>query len=362
MQDITDYITSFMAQKVSQAHQLDTSYEELMTVTAALIQRGGKRLRPCLASTMYAALGGQDPLVIIPLAASQELFHAFLLIHDDIIDRDTVRWGGLNVSGYYRERLTSSLEEPEANHLADASALLAGYICHSLAYEMVLASQLSPEVTLQALQLLQQTLFETLAGEVIDMWVPREAAHDRKAVSLARLRAVCEYKTARYSFCTPLQLGALAAGAGKETLEVIRQFATPLGIAYQIRDDLLGMFGDESLMGKPVLSDMQEGKHTILTHYAFNLAPATARAALERHIGNPNATFAELAEVREILISSGAASQAQAELTSHINSAKQAFIKLSRLGLDQTGLAKLEIIISSVEEPVTVTVRTIQGA
>jgi geranylgeranyl pyrophosphate synthase len=317
-----------LTEKSAAGTKLDPLFGELMAIMTNFLQRGGKRLRPRLAFLAYQAFGGTDMSAFTQIAASQELFHAFLLMHDDIIDKDVVRWGGPNISGYYRQSLHGRLSPEDVNHFADSSALMAGDLCHGFAQEMILTSRFSPTTTVAMATLLQQTLFETMAGELVDVYLPYE---EWSAVDLPRIMAVCVHKSARYSFMTPLQLGALCAGASTAQLKLLKDFGSDLGTAFQLRDDMLGMYGDEKVLGKPVLSDMQEGKKTLLVYHGFRMANAAQRKQLTRLLGNVNAGYADLKTLQDILTSTGAAAKTEATIAASIAQARSSYLKLVTL-------------------------------
>jgi geranylgeranyl diphosphate synthase type I len=345
--DTANYIDSFLEEKAVNGARLDPLFGDLLEAIQTLIKRGGKRLRPRLTLLSYMAFGGIDMAAIIPVAASQELFHAFLLMHDDIIDRDTTRWGGLNISGQYRKLLASKLSTDEARHFADATALLAGDLCNGFAQEMILGSSFKSEIILAACRQLQQTLSETMAGELIDMYLP---ATPWQSVSRERIMAVCKHKTSRYTFTTPLSIGALCAGVKPDQLALLESFGQELGIAFQLRDDMLGIFGDERILGKSVLSDLQEGKQTLLTYYAFRGANSGQKAQLLRWYGDTNTRYAELETVRNIFRATGADKKTEQAISTSVTKARKIFSSIKAGNSTSPALNELENIISHVAD------------
>jgi geranylgeranyl pyrophosphate synthase len=347
---ITSYIDNFLRKKIIEADHFDQLQSELIQAIQELVHRGGKRMRPRLSLLAYAAFnndGRPDKTSFMPVAASQELLHAFLLMHDDIIDRDTERWGGPNISGKYAHLLKDKMSLRQALHLAESSALIAGDLCHAFAQEMILSSPYPPELLLGAARILQQTVFETMAGEVVDMHLP---SLPWLSVSKQRIMAVSTHKTARYSFCTPLMLGALFAGANTTQMQLLENFGLQLGTAFQLKDDILGMFGDPLQLGKPVLSDMQEGKRTLLTYYAYRAASKQQIQILSSCVGNPSAGYKELAIVQEILLSTGSVHKTENTLQKYIHASRQEFIKIAAELPDSEALKELENMIDSADQ------------
>lgn len=343
--EIDKQLAILLDSKIAQAGRIDPVYADLLQSVAKLIRRGGKRLRPILAVLAYEGLGGTDHRAILRASISQELFHAFMLIHDDIIDRDDIRWGGPNISGHYSQLLSSELSAHDRRHFADAWALMAGDACYCLSLEVLLKSDFPAAKLVAAAQLMQASLFTTIGGELLDVALsvdPDSCPSDQRLINVAR------YKTASYSFQMPLRLGALLAGAPKKQLRSLELYGEQLGIAYQIHDDLIGIFGDEGSVGKPVLSDLQEGKQTLLISYGLRMAQGADLRFLQRTLGNPRVTPAELAIVQRILISSGARARANALMALHH---KKADTLLTNAGFNNQTTTLLRSLTARLLEP-----------
>lgn len=318
--DVEKYLRRFFVHKIAEARQLGPYYEDLMLQIERLVARGGKRMRPRLVIESYRAYGGKDSDAITKVAASQELFHAFILMHDDIIDRDIVRWGGPNISGRYLKEFEGQLKPEDARHYADSWALMAGDVCCNLSFEILAESGFAPSLALKATKLAQQTLFTMVGGEAMDVATsvytfPDEALGDDH---FERLYAA---KTSSYSFSTPLRMGAMLAGAGAVQDRRLDKFGYHLGIAFQIRDDILGVFGDEDKTGKSVLSDIREGKRTLMMSHALAAANNAQRAKLKAVLGNPKATKQDLASIQSIIRSTGALDKADNAMKQHCQQA-----------------------------------------
>lgn len=307
-------LTEVLADKTAQAAHIDTAYARLLEEVAVLIKRGGKRLRPALTILAYEGYGGGDARAIARVAAGQELLHAFMLIHDDIIDRDTLRWGGPNLAGRYLAEFQQNLPARDARHHAATWALLGGDICFNLAQELLLTSGFAAERAVEAAACLHRAVFETMGGELLDVALAIERAH---APSEQQLLRVPRYKTASYSLWLPLITGAVLAAAPLEQRKTLERLAIALGIAYQLQDDMLGVFGDEQTLGKPILTDLREGKQTLLMHYAAQAADPAQQKTLRHSLGNPKATLADLELVRQIIIETGARDKVRQLIREH---------------------------------------------
>ncbi|TAK89529.1 polyprenyl synthetase family protein [Patescibacteria group bacterium] len=335
---VDERLAKLYAAKARQAAKIDASYAQLIEEMAAFVNRGGKRIRPYLMYLIYAGYGGDRLGAALDMAASQELYHNFLLIHDDIIDRDTTRYGGPNIAGRYCELLGRNLSPQEARHFADGIALMAGDTNAGLAFELILKSDFDDSTKVRAAERMTQMIFEVSGGEVLDVLLP---LGDASEVTEHRLHQVLHYKTATYSFDAPMQLGAILAGANQEQLNAIHDLAIPVGCAFQLTDDLLGMFGDEKKVGKPVTSDLAEGKRTILMQYGFELADADQRAVLEQHFGDPKVSVEGHAEVKRILEVTGAHAKTQALAASYATKAGQALDRLALAAPAKEALAEI---------------------
>jgi len=266
--------------------------------------RGGKRIRPILFYYGYLIGGGKKKKEALDASISVELIHNFLLIHDDIIDRDDLRRGEPTIHHYYEKIYQKTSKD--ALHLGNSAAILAGDITSVFGYEILANSNFPTLLKNKAIQKLNQTLSEVVDGQVLDVFLKINYRLNEKEIF-----KIMEKKTAKYTFEAPLSMGAILAGAGKKTLTQINKFALPLGISFQIRDDILGMFGDEEKTGKPSGADLREGKQTILIFFGRQLANKEQKKIIDQNLGNPKLTREKLEKTREIIIKTGALSSAQ---------------------------------------------------
>lgn len=279
-------------------HVASPGHRELWDALAAATA-GGKRLRPALFHSVYRALGGRETAVAAEVAAALELLHTALVVHDDVIDGDTVRRGEPNVAGSFSADARSRGHDPgRAARYGEAAAILAGDLALAGAVRTVALCGAPPVVTARMLDLLDRALHLSAAGELADVRLSLDGAGD-----VATAIAMEHHKTAVYSFELPLQLAAALAGADAEHEAALTRFAHLLGVAYQIRDDLDGMFGEEHATGKSAVSDLREGKFTPLIAYARTTA---AWPQIRRHLGDGEADPADVARVRGLLEACGA--------------------------------------------------------
>jgi geranylgeranyl pyrophosphate synthase len=246
-----------------------------------------------------------------------------------------MRYGGLNVAGSYRLKLPKRLAPTARHHLANSMAIMGGDVTMGFVLNQVLDSDFSAELKLKALQRIEKMIFEVAGGEVLDVLIP---TFDLASVTEDRLLQTYRYKTASYSFEAPMQLGAILAGADASLQTAMSEVALPLGVAFQLVDDLLGVFGNETEIGKSVLSDLREGKRTLLIVKGLELADEKGQQVIGKAMGNRRAGYSDLGEVRTILSSCGAKTYVEELAKAKVNLAT---VSISKLGLSETVEAEL---------------------
>jgi geranylgeranyl diphosphate synthase type II len=270
-------------------------WEELQSSAA-----GGKRFRPRMVFCAYQSLGGTDLEAAAYVGAAFELLHTALIVHDDVIDHDFVRRGIPNVSGVFRDQaLANGASETAAEHRGISAAVIAGDLALFNAYRLIDRSGVADVTRDRLVEVMDDALFASAAGELIDVDFSHLTAMPRVDDILTMERL----KTAVYSFECPLQAGAILAGASEQVVATLADFGREIGVAYQIVDDLLGVFGLESETGKTTIGDLREGKRTVLISYA-----TTTREwdEIEPLIGKADLSEDEAARVRALLADSGA--------------------------------------------------------
>lgn len=336
---VDDVLTSFFARSKSRAEAMHPDYrtmwEHLETCTV-----GGKRFRPRLVMTVYSLLGGTERVTAATVAASFELLHTSLIVHDDVVDRDFARRGIPNVSGTYRNLAAAQGSSPSrAEHAGLSVGVIAGDLALSNAYRL-LGEVDTDLATRQRLgDLLDEAIFASAAGELLDVLAPFDPTPQpvEEVLDMARL------KTAVYSFEAPLQAGAVLAGGDDLLVNALGEFGRCIGIAYQVADDLIGVFGDESRTGKVGWSDLREGKRTALISYAADQPQWPRIAAL---LADPDLTATGAAEVRELLIESGARDQATRLAADLTERALQALVEPYVPQALRDGLAPISDVVS----------------
>jgi len=272
---------------------------------------GGKRFRPRMVQTSYDALGGTDDDAVARVGAAFELLHTALIVHDDVIDRDFSRRGIPNVSGSYRDTATTAgIPTPAAEHRGMSAAVIAGDLALAGASRLLLDVACEHDTRARLLDILDEAIFVSAGGEMVDVELSLSAELPTVDEILDMERA----KTAVYSFEAPLQAGAVLAGASDAMVQLVGEFGREVGVAYQVVDDLLGVFGTQEATGKTTLGDLREGKRTVLVAHA---ATTDEWFAIRPFVGKADLTEAEAEHVRARLESCGARAFAESLVDQH---------------------------------------------
>lgn len=315
-QEFTQKVNSALKEYCRASSKKGTSvgqaYVQLWDTIEEYLLAGGKRVRPYLVYLTYKAYGGTEDEALTSVATAWELLHACLLIHDDIIDRDTLRHGQLNIAGVYEE-LYAETANDQAPHYALSAALLAGDLLLSATYELIGRSPLSSDQKLIAQSHISDAMFAVGGGEFIDF---ESALHPIQSVDV---NAVAHHKTATYSFQIPMKCGAELAGASDKQCDLLDELGLQIGIAFQLRDDLLGIFGDEDTTGKSNRSDIFEKKRTMLVQLAHQSLSETDADNLER-LYNPSHTLSveDAEKVYELIRGSGVKAAVEKEISRRV--------------------------------------------
>lgn len=293
-------ISSFLDSRVDLATHIGAMP---MLEHARLATSGGKRLRPAFCYWGHAAVTAPaDDDALIRAASSLELLHASLLVHDDLIDASDTRRG---LPATHRA-FEATLPGERAEAFGVAAAILTGDVLFDLSVTMFEASGMGSDALERARPILQEMRSEVLFGQYLDVAAGFGAtAAQTLAQRLGQAERVLEYKSARYSVAGPVQLGAALAGGSPEQLAALGAFGSLIGQAFQLRDDILGIFGDPELTGKPAGDDLREGKRTVIVLAAMERSDRADRARLEAVLGAA-ATDHDLEAARRIIMDSGA--------------------------------------------------------
>ena len=308
---------------------------------------GGKRLRPAFVYWGYRGAGGPadgpQADAAIKAACSVELLHVCALVHDDIMDGSEVRRGrpAMHVSFAGLHRRRGWRGDPAG--FGEGAALLMGDLAFTWADVALAEAGLTDERLAAALRVFNRLRSELMGGQYLDLVEARRGAPDEDAV-----RRVLSYKSGRYTIERPLHLGhALAAGAPALAADY-SAYGLPLGEAFQLRDDILGVFGEPEVTGKPAGDDLREGKETYLVLLARQRADRAGRQLLEAALGNAKLSEDEVAEVRRLLQAWGALEATEARIGELLAEAKAALA--ATRGIDERARATLAALADHVTD------------
>jgi geranylgeranyl diphosphate synthase type I len=279
--EIDGYLRVFLDTRAAKVDEARPLVKEIWRVVAL----GGKRLRPSFCYWGFRSAGAEHSTEIIRAAAALELLHTFALVHDDIMDASETRRG-----------------QPSTYALHGLSfALLVGDLALVLADESFMTSGFRPETLASAFTAYSRMRQEVIAGQYLDL-----KTADDKDIPERTAREIASLKSGRYSVEEPLAIGALLARASASLVEGLQTFGRPLGEAFQVRDDLLGLFGDPKTLGKPIDSDVRQGKRNVLYARTLQALSGPDRDYLRSRWGAPDLSDDEVGHLRSLVETSGA--------------------------------------------------------
>jgi geranylgeranyl diphosphate synthase type I len=300
---------------------------------------GGKRFRAAFSYWGFRAAAREDydDRALLRAAASLELLHASALVHDDLMDASDTRRGRPATHRGFAALHQEQSWPGDPERYGAAAAILLGDLLLSWSDELLRRCGMPWDRVGPALDVLDLCRSEVIAGQFLDVSVQARGRAD-----VASAMTVLRYKSAKYSIERPLHIGAALAGAQKDALAALSGFGLPLGEAFQLRDDLLGVFGDPTTTGKPAGDDLVEGKRTVLVALALDAAPAEEAARLDAALGS-TLSVEEVAELRAIIDRSGAHAQVETMIDELARGAVRALTEARiGVGLDEHACAVLE--------------------
>ncbi|MFE2547432.1 polyprenyl synthetase family protein [Streptomyces sp. NPDC059355] len=313
---VTTVLDRFLEAKARTAAELDLP-AEVPQCLSDFLASGGKRLRPLLCVTGWQAANATGDLAaVLRVAASLEMFHAFCLIHDDVMDDSDIRRGVPTVHRRLAQQHRDGRSGSAADRAGASLAILIGDLALAWSDELLHTAGLTHRQLGAVYPLIDVMRSEVMYGQYLDV---TGTGHSTPGVERALKTA--RYKTAKYTIERPLHIGAALAGADDTLLAALSRFALPLGEAFQLRDDLLGVFGTPATTGKPVLDDLREGRRTILLALAAQRADIAQQHVLDGLVGSPDLDPDGATRVRDVLEATGARTTVEAMITARYEQA-----------------------------------------
>ncbi|OBI52233.1 geranylgeranyl pyrophosphate synthase [Mycobacterium kyorinense] len=272
---ITDQLRAYLRERRKDAAHIGTEYEGLIAGLEEFVTSGGKRVRPAFAYWGWRAVSTQTPgTTVLLLFSALELLHASALVHDDVIDASATRRGQPTTHMKFTALHRSRRWQGSSEWFGTSAAILLGDLALAWADDIVAGVDLPPDACRRIRRVWADIRTEVLGGQYLDI-----VAEASGAESIASAMTVNTFKTASYTVSRPLQLGVAAAADRPEVHALFQDVGTDLGVAFQLRDDVLGVFGDPAVTGKPSGDDLRAGKRTVLLAEAIGLADKSDPAA-----------------------------------------------------------------------------------
>lgn len=311
------------------------------TDVARTFLSGGKRFRALFCywgwQSATGVAEGFDPLPdramesdlpgVVLAASALEMFHAAALVHDDIMDRSDTRRGALSAHRQFEEMHAREGWTGDAAQFGESAALLLGDLLLGWSDELFdsgTAQLSSPGAGLAGRAEFARMRTEVTAGQYLDILEENSWIRHPESDALARAHRVIVYKSAKYSVEAPLAIGAALGGASAEQLAALRAFGLPLGVAYQLRDDMLGVFGDPAVTGKPAGDDLREGKRTVLVALARQKLTGGTRTLVDELVGDPSLNAQQVEMLRTAIRDCGAVDQVERIIDHNVAQARTA--------------------------------------
>jgi geranylgeranyl diphosphate synthase, type I len=308
---VTTDLADYLAERRDACVEIAEEYAGAVDDLTRFVLAGGKRLRPTFAWWGWRAAGGVDaPAGVLRAVSALELIQACALVHDDLIDDSATRRGEPTVHARWATRHADAGWAGDPTRFGAAVAILLGDVALAWADDMLHESGLDAAALARARPVWRAMRTEVLGGQFLD--VQGHASSDSRPETALR---ISRYKTAAYTVERPLHLGAALAGADDRTVSALRRYGTDLGIAFQLRDDLLGVFGDPAVTGKPAGDDLREGKLTLLVALSRAHPDRTTAAVVERAVGDPDLDPAGVDAAREALVALGVVDDVERRIT-----------------------------------------------
>jgi geranylgeranyl diphosphate synthase type I len=331
---VQESIDDFLIGQESQLLTISPDLLPYLELSRALL-RGGKRFRALFCYWGWEAVRSSDDdsshalASVVDAASALEVFHAAALVHDDIIDNSDTRRGQPSVHRRYEELHRQEGWRGDAAEFGRSGALLLGDLLLGWSDELLdrgLRGLADADTAASARREFNRMRTEVTYGQYLDVLEERSWHTRAESDLLSRAHRVIVYKSAKYSVEAPLTIGAALGGANLGQLAALRDFGLPLGIAYQLRDDLLGVFGDPELTGKPSGDDLREGKRTVLVALARAKLPGNSARLLDELLGDPDLSAHQVQVLQASIKESGAVDHVERIIAHNVEKARAALV------------------------------------
>jgi geranylgeranyl diphosphate synthase type I len=345
-QRVETVLTQYIDERTTAAEDVEVHFASALESLSGFVLSGGKRIRPAFAWWGWVGAGGDpdsaEATAVLSAVSALELIQTSALVHDDLIDASAVRRGSPTVHTAFADEHRAREWHGDAERFGLAAAVLLGDVALAWADDMLYSAGLPADVLRRAAPAWQAMRTEMLAGQYLD--VLTQVRGDESVSAAVRID---QLKTAAYTVERPLHFGAELAGAGSAVIDAYREFGANLGVAFQLRDDLLGVFGDPEVTGKPAGDDLREGKRTLLVALGIEAATTAGREdaaqTLRAAIGNPDLTAADVTATGELLADLGAVDAVEGRIEKLTAAAMEALHSTEIVEPARTRLAEMAV-------------------
>ncbi|RLF15533.1 MAG: hypothetical protein DRJ97_03600 [Thermoprotei archaeon] len=314
---VEEALKEFLDREVARGGKVGGFHEEYYLNLKEYLLRGGKRLRPVSLIMAYRGVGGKDEEAIVKASICVELLHNSSLVHDDIIDRDELRRGGPTFHAKYREWFSRRGASGDPQHFGVSLGILGGDSLFNMGFKSLVNSGFREDLVVKSLKLYVEAYEQLIDGMLLDMYLPIAGrASEEDYLEMVRLKTAALFEKS-------LLIGATLGEASQSQLKALSEYAVLSAQGFQIQDDIIGLFGEEEEIGKPVGSDIREGKMTLLVIKALEEADPKHRERLRVMLGKSDLSREEVEEARRIIEETGALSYAQRKALELIERAKE---------------------------------------
>lgn len=318
------FLASFFQKKIKESKKITPIAADIWGEIQEFI-KGGKRIRGGLVKLGYECFVATPPKRILSASAAVEITHGAILIHDDIIDQSNLRHGRLTVHKQYEKYHQNHYRKGNSSRYGENLGIVAGIVGYYGAVSLISQTNFPEDFKNKALAELARFMAETGYGEALDVDLAcREKIAEKDVLTIHRL------KTAQYTIVGPLKVGGLLAGANEDQLKGFETYGIPVGIAFQLQDDILGIYGDEKELGKAVGDDIAEGKNTLLYTWAIKKGNSSQRKKLASLWGKKGITAPEIDQARRIIKETGSLEYSQKLAHELVGQGKKAAPKITR--------------------------------
>lgn len=326
-------VSKILQTELTHAAKISSVIDSMYNLSIPMLADGGKRLRGTFLYMSYILNNGKNTAEALKITPFIELIHAYLLIHDDIMDRAKLRRGFRTIHREYEEIYKDKTHDTRgARHFGTSMGINVGDVLCHLGLLNLTQSNFSAEAKIKALTKAHRNFTDVGYGQMLDVYGSIDSVEEEDILK------VHLYKTGYYTYETPLHVGAILAGAGEAELSMLTDYALPGGMAFQIVDDIIDLYGTFEQTGKIPGTDIKEGKNTLLTVKAYELANQRDKAIMESALGNPRIGKQSIELVKKIIEDTGSLEysrdKAKKLLTESTKSLKNSYKNLNQEGIE----------------------------